>query len=132
MRRRSILVAGKTRGQIAVILDRRGVVALEQVHVAAGKQRVGQPRAVGKPRFHLGDDALLIGGIVAVAGQFHQQIEAARAVFVVGVWQRLHLAGVSRFSFNSQAASATAKPSRVAASNPGSRAKAWNCSAASA
>ncbi len=38
-----------------------------------------------------GDNALLIGGIVAVARQFHQQIEPARAVLVVGVGQRLHL-----------------------------------------
>jgi hypothetical protein len=28
---------------------------------------------------------LLIGGIVAIAGQLHQQIEAPRAVFVVAV-----------------------------------------------
>ncbi len=48
VRGRGVLVAGKARGQLAVILDRRGVVALEQIHVAAGKERVGQPRAVRK------------------------------------------------------------------------------------
>ena len=45
----------------------------------------------GKPGFHLGDDALLIGGIVTVSGQLHQQIEALRAVLVVGIGQALHL-----------------------------------------
>ena len=56
----------------------------------AGKERVGQPRAARKPGFHLGDDLLLIGGIVAVAGQLHQQVEPPRAVFVGRVGQRLN------------------------------------------
>ncbi len=87
MRCRGILVAGKPRGQIAIVLDRHRVVALQQVHISAGEERVGQPRAVGKPRLHLRDNLLLRVFIVATARQLHQQIKAPRAVLVGAIGQ---------------------------------------------
>ena len=77
----------KVRGQIAVILNRRRILAPQQVRIAAVVERLGQPRTLREARLHFRHDAPLFVQIVAVAGHFHQQIKPPRAVIVRRVGQ---------------------------------------------
>src|ERR1700723_2162735 len=79
--------------QLAVIKAGVGGVLLQQVHVAAGVEGFVEPGAGGETRLHLGDEGLLRTGVVFVAGEFHLEIEAARAGFVVGVGDGVELGG---------------------------------------
>ena len=91
MGRRRIGAVGKMGSQVAVIADRSRKVLLQQIHIAAGKQRLGQPWALGKTRLHQRYNALLVCSVIPIPRQFHQQIKPSRAMLVSSVGQPLHL-----------------------------------------
>ena len=82
MSRRGVLAAREMRSQVPVVLHRRRIVLLQQVHVPAGKQRLRQPWTRRKPVLHLRHNPLLIGGVIPIPRQFHQQIEPPRPVLI--------------------------------------------------
>ena len=122
---------GKARGEVTVVADGVGIILAQQVHVAAGVERFGEPGTGGEAGFHLIDDGLLGVAVVFVAGEFHQQIEAAGSGFVVGVGQAVELSRLRVLSFHWHSAAATSIPLRAAESSDGSAASERYSSSAS-
>ncbi len=81
----------KTLRQLAVVLQCLAKILAQQIHVAAGIQRLGKPWTLRRLGLHLRDDALLRIAVILVAGHFHVEIHAARAGLVRSIEQMIEL-----------------------------------------
>ena len=69
----------------------RGVV-VQQIHVSAGVERFFEPAAGGKAGDHLGDDGVVGGAVVLVAGELGEHVELEGGGVVAGVGEALDIA----------------------------------------
>ena len=75
------------RGQCAVIPGCRSILAPQQIQIAAGVKRLGQPLTLREAGLQLCHDALLFVQITAIPRQFHQQVQPPSAVLILRVGQ---------------------------------------------
>ena len=91
VRRRGVLAARKMRGQVACNTQSRSDSRCFNRYMLPLENSASASHGLlRKSRLHLAHNALLIGRVVAVSRQLHQQIEPPRAVLIVGIGQRLH------------------------------------------
>ena len=91
MRRGGVLAVRKMRGQVAVILHRRRILAPQQIHIAAGIKRLGQPLALRKARSISATMLRCSSRSSRLRANSISRYKPPRAVLVLRVGQRLGL-----------------------------------------
>ena len=72
-----------------VVGDGLGLIVAEEVHVAAGVERLLGPAAAREALGEVAEQAVVFGGVVLVAGELGQQVELEGGGVVVGLGQAL-------------------------------------------